>query len=152
MPFYFEPTLSDAWLSGFTDAEGTFLCTVSKRKDTKRKLPFALRLRYILSQKDCDAELKYITTLIGGSVELTKSKLKVSRLAVYILSLDKIVDYLNKYPLRTQKLESFKKWIEIRKIVQAKEHLSITSMLAIKAKSREINRPKNTNLIEENDF
>ena len=41
-------TLQDAWLSGFTDAEGCFTCSVYDNKSKTAKL---VRLRYILSQK-----------------------------------------------------------------------------------------------------
>ena len=45
----FQPTLTDAWLSGFTDAEGTFTINITKRDNTKTG--YRVQLRYLLDQK-----------------------------------------------------------------------------------------------------
>ena len=100
LSFQFEP-----WLSGFTDAEGCFLCYVSKRSDLKRKLPYALRLKYVLSQKDSHDELLFITTLIGGNVQ--KDKSGVESLVINNIFLDVIVNYFTNHPLKTKKLKSY---------------------------------------------
>ena len=45
----FLPTLTDAWLSGFTDAPGTFNINITKRDNTKTG--YRIQLRYLLDQK-----------------------------------------------------------------------------------------------------
>jgi hypothetical protein len=45
-----KPTLNDAWLSGFTDAEGCFNVKIEKRSNTVTG--FRVMLRYILDQKN----------------------------------------------------------------------------------------------------
>jgi hypothetical protein len=86
-----------------------------------------------LSQKDSHAELTFLTTLIGGNVQ--KSKSGVDILVINNISLDTIVNYFTNHPLKTKKLQSYEKWMEIRKMVQDKQHLSIKGMLNIKKKS-----------------
>ena len=44
----FKPSLNDALISGLTDVEGCFICSVYDNKSNTAKL---VRLRYILSQK-----------------------------------------------------------------------------------------------------
>lgn len=44
-----KPTLNDAWLSGFTDAEGCFNVKIDKRSNTVTG--FSVMLRFILDQK-----------------------------------------------------------------------------------------------------
>jgi len=118
---------------GLQTLKAVFFFYISKRKELKRKLPFALRLKYILSQKDSHAELTFLTTLIGGNVQ--KSKSGVDSLVINNISLDTIVNYFTNHPLKTKKLQSYEKWMEIRKMVQDKQHLSIKGMLNIKKKS-----------------
>lgn len=43
-------TLSDAWLSGFTDAEGCF--NVSITANSRYILGYVIKMRYLLDQKD----------------------------------------------------------------------------------------------------
>lgn len=46
----FKPSLNDAWLSGFTDAEGTFNVNITKRENTVTG--YRVQLRYILDKKN----------------------------------------------------------------------------------------------------
>jgi hypothetical protein len=67
----FLPTLTDAWLSGFTDAEGTFNINITKRDNTKTG--FRIQLRYILDQKYAMELLTLIKNLFNhGKVILRK--------------------------------------------------------------------------------
>jgi hypothetical protein len=62
-------TLEDAWLSGFTDAEGCFNVSLLKNSDTK--LGFRVILRYILDQKNAESLLISIKHLLNyGKVVL----------------------------------------------------------------------------------
>ena len=45
-----KPTLNDAWLSGFTDAEGCFNVKIEKRSNTVTG--FSVMLRFILDQQN----------------------------------------------------------------------------------------------------
>lgn len=57
-------TLNDAWLSGFTDAEGNFTCNVSNPTITRNK--HTCNIRFVLDQKDWQDILIYITSLFNG--------------------------------------------------------------------------------------
>jgi hypothetical protein len=97
------PTLSDSWLSGFTDAEGCF--TVSFLANSN-----SFRLRYIMSQKG-DKNLPVLSHFIllfkAGIIEGHSKKSNYS----YILSGKKacynIYDYFYKFPLKTKKAFSY---------------------------------------------
>lgn len=66
----FKPSLDDPWLSGFTDAEGCFTCSVYDNKSNTAKL---VRLSYILSQKGNSESMDYLANVLGGKNNLLNS-------------------------------------------------------------------------------
>ncbi len=141
-----QPTLNDAWLSGFTDAEGCFSVKIGNEKHK-----FYVSLLYILDQKDGEKVLNNIALLFSENKKailrtpnllpgLASKKNEVNkcsykslnamfRLTFYcndkkkIIS-TKIVDYFNTYNLKTSKKESFRLWTIILEYVLAKQPLS----------------------------
>ena len=118
-PLNMSPLESNAWLSGFTDAEGCF--TVSFLSNSN-----AFRLRYIISQKG-DENLPilshFILLFLAGKLEAHSHIYNYS----YILSGNKncynIYDYFDKFPLKTKKALSLKLWKEIHLSISQKVHL-----------------------------
>lgn len=123
------PFLDDAWISGFTDSEGSFSCSILSNNNS-------YRVRYLLSQKyDLN---KYILEHIlnqfnGYSPDSSKSigsitfntvqnvwELRINGLKNCLL----ILDYFNKYQLKTIKKTSYKlfkerssaAWLKIKNI------------------------------------
>ena len=125
-----EPSLKDAWLSGFTDAEGCFSVKIGNAKAS-----FYVSMLFILDQKYEEKVLNKIASLFTANKKavLRTYKKKVSnnmfRLTFYcndkkkIIS-SKIINYFNLYKLKTTKKESFRIWTEIIHIVLNKQPLS----------------------------
>ena len=133
-----EPTLNDAWLCGFTDAEGCFSVKINNAKHK-----FYVQVIFILDQKNAEIVLNKIALLLNTTA---KAKLRtvnksirgknltyylntMFRLSVYCNEKKKplysiISNYFNKYPLKTSKQESFKKWEKIFEIVANKQPLT----------------------------
>lgn len=103
-PFHFRPSLKDAWISGFTDAEGCFTFSFLKRRG---KITNQMIQRYILCQKESQGELLYLRSLLNGYVE---KGTRCDRLVVNYLQLDAIICYLNHFPLKSSKAQSFYRW------------------------------------------
>jgi hypothetical protein len=61
-----SPALNNGWISGFTDAEGSFAVVVT---ESAQKNSFKIIQRYVLSQKDSKEELIFLTSLSKGYVE-----------------------------------------------------------------------------------
>lgn len=95
-------TLNNAWLSGFTDAEGCFICSVISSKQGNT----VVTVRYILSQKDDIEFSNYVACLLNGYVTHIKIYNGYSML-VNKSNLGKIIRYINSYPLKTRKLIFF---------------------------------------------
>lgn len=118
-PIPFKPTLSDAWLSGFADAEGCFYISVVKQKaklkvlDSKgeivEKTYSRVRIRFNLDQKD-EPVLLHVKSLFGfGSVNKTSDPgvYKYSNGSFKANSIT--VSYFESFPLKTKKQIAFQK-------------------------------------------
>lgn len=97
----FKPTLKDSWLSGFTDADGCFTCSILKDIDVPRKTSL-IRLRYILSQKSISDQMDYLADILNGKKQYLKSY-DGYNVVVNTTKLFSIINYLKIYPLKTKK-------------------------------------------------
>lgn len=147
------PSLDNAWLSGFTDAEGCFSVKIDSSKKTNY-----IRLLFILDQKYEEKILNTISLLFNAT---TKSKLRrVNKYiesksiinytnSMYRLSIScndakkhissNIINYFCKYPLKTSKNMSFEKWCDILKIVYNKRLLSEQDLKDIRKLRKNMN-------------
>jgi len=118
-------TLNDSWLAGFTDAEGCFNVLIVKRKVMKSQ--YNVSLRFILDQKDEYIVLENIRNLIGSG-KVSNRGLKSKILFRYVIhslkNNKKVIDYFNKYSLKTTKRYSFEIWTKIYFMLKNKEHLN----------------------------
>lgn len=131
-------TLHDAWLSGFTDAEGCFNANVTK--NYRYALGLVVRMRFLLDQKD-QVLLNIIQQLFGfGKVtERTANVENFRYTATGFANMGRVRVYLNKFPLRTKKSLSFARWCEVYDMVQAKEHLKESGMKEVQRLTKLIN-------------
>ena len=136
------PTLKDAWLSGFIDAEGCFNITLFKRK--AMTLGYQVKLRFMIDQKDSLNTMLYLKDLLN--LILTHRKVKDDNLnKMYriesnsFVKVPLILDYLNNFSLKTKKIYSFHKWKEVYYKVLNKEHLNKDGLEKIRKLSKEIN-------------
>lgn len=133
------PTLSDAWLSGFTDAEGCFNVKIEKRANTVTG--YRVILRFLLDQKNAELVLQQIRDLFGyGQVSLRKTTGSVFRYHNNSFKgLVTVRDYFLAFPLKSKKGESFNKWNKIYFMVLNKEHLVNTGLDQIRVIAKQIN-------------
>ena len=144
-----EPSLKDAWLSGFTDAEGCFSIKIANEKGL-----FYVSVLFILDQKNEEKVLnkigslfsenrkaKLITPNLNHSLYLVNNLLKpcnnMFRLTFYCNDIkkntsSKILNYFNTYKLKTTKRNSFYIWSEILDIVLGKQPLSTENLYKVR--------------------
>ena len=134
-PILVTPSLNDYWLSGLTDAEGCFTCSLLGSST-------AYRFRFLLAQlgEINLAVLTHITTLIGGVVR-SHSKSGVFELTVNgARNMERVFKYFDTHPLQTKKAKSYQLWQEIHISIVKGEHLSPATRNVLKAQAATINR------------
>jgi len=136
-----KPTLKDAWLSGFTDAEGCFNVKIEKRSNSVTGL--RVMLRFILDHKNSQYLFLQLRDLFSyGSVGVS---LRGETNGVYRYQVNSfkglipIRNYFLNFQLKSKKLLSFQKWNEIYKMVLNKEHLLEKGLTSIRELSKNIN-------------
>lgn len=131
-------TLQDAWLSGFTDAEGCF--NVSITSNARYALGHVIKMRFILDQKD-EVILNIIKDLFGfGKVTLRSKTIDTYRYtATGFKNMNDITSYFNKHQLLTKKALSYDNWLLIYNIIINKDHLNEEGLAQVRKIQKEIN-------------
>lgn len=136
---YLEPShkvsLDNGWLSGFTDAEGCFTCSVLTSKQGKN----TVTVRYVISQKDDIEFSKDVAMLIHGYITHVKSYNGYNTV-VNFGKLGIILNYLKNYPLKTKKLLSYNRWLKVYDLVKNKRHLTPKGLILIRTLVKSINQ------------
>lgn len=130
-----NPNLKSAWLAGFTDAEGCFICSTIKRSDTYNQV----FVRYILSQQGEKELLEKIAQLFKGKLSYLKSY-DGYNMTVHLSNLYRVISYFTLYPLKTKKHISFLNWLKVYKLVREKKHSEPAGLIQIKNLINKINK------------
>jgi hypothetical protein len=140
-PTLMKPNLSDAWLSGFTDAEGCFNIAIQPRHNTVAARGYRISLRFLLDQKNAESTLLHIRDLFKfGQVFVRGETNGVYRYNNNTFKgLLPVRDYFLAYPLKTKKADSFKHWVEVFTMILNKEHLVPEGLVKIRAIAKIIN-------------
>jgi hypothetical protein len=132
----YKPSLDDNWLTGFTDAEGCFTCSICENKSKNAHL---IRLRYILSQKGNSNDMNYLADVVGGKNHYIKSY-DGYNITVNTKKLLLIIKYFNRYPLKTKKYITYFNWNKIYKLVISKQHNTDKGLNCIKKYKNNMDR------------
>ena len=132
-------SLNSAWLAGFTDAEGCFNVHITKRP--AQKIGFRTKLRFILDQqfsKECLEEIRILFNT--GHVALRSKTNQVYRYSAdSFKGLTIILNYFNRFPLKTSKQNSLERWSEIWQLMLKGDHLTKEGFDKIRELAREVN-------------
>jgi len=142
-------SLNSAWICGFSDAECCFNIHITKRP--AQKLGFRIKPRFLIVQQFSKECLEEIRVLFNTGQVLLKS----GSGQYYTYTTDSfkglaiILDYFNKFPLKTTKQHSFKRWSEIYNFMVKGEHLTKEGFNKIQELAKEVNKHpfKNSGLL-----
>jgi hypothetical protein len=109
-------TLNNAWLSGFSDAEGCF--GAYNRPSNKY-----IKIRYVVSQKWEEKLMSKIAKLFDGNIYYLKSYEGYNMVVSSLSKLKKVINYFEKYLLKTKKYTDYSNWLEVHRLVSNKQHL-----------------------------
>ena len=135
-----KPSLFDGWISGLIDAEGCFNITLFKRK--AMVLGYQVKLRFMIDQKDNLNNMLYLKEVFNLFLINRKTK-KVDNMyrieSNSFLKVPLIIEYLEKFNLKTKKKYSYLKWKQVYEMVLNKEHLTENGLYNIKILSKQVN-------------
>lgn len=140
-------SLNDGWLSGFTDAEGCFSIRIYKQR-----IYDYVRVVLILDQKNGSDKLNEISELFSDKKlsKLRKTKngnmyrIEISCNDINKEIYKKVINYFDKYPLKTTKNKSYLIWKEILFIILGNKPLNLEKLNYIRSLRKIINK----NIIE----
>ena len=123
--------LNPNFITGFVDAEGSFVVLIRKLPNYKSGWRVETRFQIGIGKKDRPI-LELIKSFLGGvgkiSEELTSVELRVSSITDII---NIIIPHFEKYPLLTQKKADFEIFKLIVKLINDKKHLAYEGILEI---------------------
>lgn len=128
LPLHLNPW----FVTGFTDAEGCFNISVSKRKNTNR---YEVQARFIIEVhiKEMDLLLK-IQSFFGGvgqiSSILNKNACRYSVVGIKDIN-NFIVPHFIEYPLQSAKRIDFDLWLQCINLLNDKKHLTVDGLIQI---------------------
>ena len=129
------PSLDNSWLTGFTDGEGCFTCSINKDK--------GFSFNFNISQKweQNVVILEHLCVLFNEGIV---SKHAIDNVNEYRIgglhNCKNVFPYFDNYPLITKKSASYNAWKEIHKDLLNKYHLDSVKRIEIKEKARLINK------------
>lgn len=95
---------SNYWLTGFSDADGSFVIHLTKSKT--HNTGFSLRLEFKIKQKN-DNVLKLIQEFLGGNLYYLESEQVFYYNSTNFKSAKNVADYFDKYQLNSSKLINY---------------------------------------------
>ena len=112
------------WLAGFTSGEGCFFIFVHKA--LTHKSGFQVQLVFQITQHSRDYILiQSLISYLGCGKLVTSSDSKVQfRVEKFSDNFEKILKFFYNHKIQGVKLEDFKDWCKVAKLMQDKQHLS----------------------------
>lgn len=113
-----SPLAECAWLSGFIDAEGCFHARLGKKT-------YKQRIQFHLGQKH-DKQILYAIRDVfkKGSVSKYTPASSFQYTLTGIKNMSSLIEYVDRFPLRSKKAIAYTKWKKILVLLQQKKHLS----------------------------
>jgi len=137
--------LNPLFVSGFTDAEGSFWVSISKNKNLNTGWRAKLYFEIHIHNKDL-VLLEQIQKFFCVGKIYKKNNNTISYLVESVKDLQVIREHFEKYPLHTKKRADFELWVKILDLIQNKEHLTLEGLHKIVAIRASLNKGLTDNL------
>nr|YP_203340.1 orf307 [Zancudomyces culisetae]AAW49507.1 orf307 [Zancudomyces culisetae] len=120
--------LKNYWLAGFSDADSSFCITIAK--SSTHKLKYSVRLEFKIKQKD-PTILKKIFKEFGGNLNIFNTENIYCYNSTNFKVAKNIINYFDNYHLNSSKYREYFRWRKAYRIIQRKEHLTLTGLIKI---------------------
>lgn len=142
LPLDQSPLSSNSWLAGFIDADGSFYIRVADH-------PFKVAIQFELEQRQVDISgesmlliMEIMSVFLNCKVKETKMNTKNPKFRIRTSSImgnDILINYLNKYPLRSSKYMDYCNWKEGFLLFKDSKHSTIEGLDRIKVLKNSMN-------------
>ena len=129
-----KPDLSNYWLSGFTDAVGSFTCIIKDKPD-KSSL---VKLSYTLSQDGNYNQMKYLAEILKGKIHYNNDGFYET--IINTTKMSKIINYLKIHSLKTNKSIVYFNIRKIYLLIKDKKSLSNDNIKLLTKYKNNLNR------------
>ena len=142
-----KPIINSWFLSGFTDAEGSFSILI--QPNSKYKTNWRIKAIFAIALHKKDTELlENIQSFLGVGKLHKHGKNSVQYRVEYIKDLQVIVDHFDKYPLISAKVADYILFKKAFYIIKLQEHLTKEGLLKLIGIKSSLNLGLNSNLKE----
>jgi len=135
-----EESLNPWQVTGLTDGEGGFYCSIFKTSSTNGTDRFRVKLEFKVVQKSHSEGVlfKILNFFSCGTVVIDNRKTDTKNYHVTSINeiLNKIIPHFETYPCLTSKFLNFRDCKEIARIMETKDHLIITTFALDWSKAR----------------
>lgn len=128
-----KPDLSNYWLSGFTDAVGSFTCTIKDKPDKSG----LVKLSFTLYQEGNFGQMVYLAEILKGKTHYNNG---IYETTVNTTKLSKIIHYLNIHPLKTNKSIVYFNIRKIYNLIKEKKYLTNEDIKLLTRYKKNLNR------------
>jgi hypothetical protein len=136
-----QERLNNYWISGFVDGEGCFFIGINKNFKMKTSFQILPEFRLVQHQRDINllhAIKNYLNIGVVRRNHGERYELRVRKLS----ELKKLINFFNKYPLKSKKQLDFIDFSEVVNMLLNKEHFSENGINKIKEISNKMNRKR----------
>lgn len=136
------------WVTGLTDAEGSFIISIYKRKETN-KWQINPSFQLWLETKDLSI-LEGLKDFFGVGILNTRENKGVTSFSVTKINdlMNVVIPHFSNFPLQTQKKVDFDIWVKIVELISKKEHLTTEGVMKIFSLRSALNKGLTKNISE----
>lgn len=140
--------LDPDWITGFTDAEGTFIVSITNSNSRTIQWKVTPIFSIKIHENDLDL-LKNIQSFFGvGNIVLNKNKQVIYSVKSVSDINSHIIPHFDKYPLITQKRADYLLFRQIVNLITRKEHLELDGLKKILELKSSLNKGLSSDLIK----
>jgi hypothetical protein len=158
LPLDESPIGSNAWLSGFSDADSNFNLNIHERKNGQKRVQLFFRIEVkeffdrhlIVNSKNCSTFTPICNTIaelfnLGVYHRVRENKYYSIIISTTSVNTNaKVVEYFEKYPLFSSKHLNFLGWKKIHEMQEKKQHLTLKGFKICENIKKNYNRNRKT--------
>jgi len=144
LPLNINPLISDSWLAGFIDADGSFLIRHSTLETSKKE---RISCSFVIEQRLIDPKSNEdYFTILNQIANLFSTKLLITNRNYYRMnatilnSIKRVINYLEQFNLRSSKYLDSLDWIEAAKRIIDDKHYTLEGKNRIDLLKNKMNR------------